>query len=192
ASSARGAEESLRDGPLIAQKIPISSGRPGSGVPLAEEAPLAPRVPTRAQRPNRATPPAKGRPLRKGAPCERAPPAKGRPLRKCALCGSAPPAKERPLRKSALCGSAPPAKGRILRKYTLCERALPSRRTDYGLPNYRHAHLSGSPWISSRGAGRSRDLHGFPCSGLVPCGPCRRGLCGLYEYGYRSACDEAG
>ncbi|MFT5831227.1 MAG: hypothetical protein ACI9D0_001820, partial [Bacteroidia bacterium] len=36
--------------PPNARGIPDSSGRPGSGVPPAEEAPLAPRVPTRAQR----------------------------------------------------------------------------------------------------------------------------------------------
>jgi hypothetical protein len=50
-SSARGAEESLRDGPLGAQFITESSGRPGSGVPLAEEAPGAQPSP-RAQRPS--------------------------------------------------------------------------------------------------------------------------------------------
>ena len=50
-SSARGAEESLRDGPSDAQSIPISTGRPGSGVPLAEETTDAQHVPHRAQRP---------------------------------------------------------------------------------------------------------------------------------------------
>ena len=45
-SSARGAEESLRDGPLDSQQIPVSSGRPGSGAPLAEETPDAQHAPT--------------------------------------------------------------------------------------------------------------------------------------------------
>ena len=115
-SSARGAQESLRDGPLDAQLIPISSGRPGSGVPLAEESPDAQHVPTRAQRPhwgntggNRFCDHA---PLRKSALCERAPSAKERPLRKSALCERALSAKERPLRKSALCEIALPAQER--------------------------------------------------------------------------------
>ena len=45
-SSAGGAQESLRDGPLDDQFIPDISGRPGSGVPLAEETPDAQHVPT--------------------------------------------------------------------------------------------------------------------------------------------------
>ena len=66
-SSARGAQESLRDGPLDAQLIPISSGRPGSGVPLVEEAPDAQHVPNRAQRPNQHVPTRAQRPKQPSA-----------------------------------------------------------------------------------------------------------------------------
>jgi hypothetical protein len=84
ASSARGAQESLRDGPLIAQIIPISSGRPGmapssfnpsqsryaiQGGPKTLEAfqtPLAVRVPESPWRKRRrsphASPPARSAP----------------------------------------------------------------------------------------------------------------------------------